>query len=159
MDNKSSVIPSIEFNGNAYENNVGKAEALNAYFISQSKLRDNAPALPRPILLPYPTLEMISISKQEVKEALRNLNVSKASGADFISPRVHKEVAAELWGPLSIFCKHLIQEGKFPLDYKVLNVVSIHKKGDRSLPTNFRPISLLSNTEKNYGTLYPQTCL
>ena len=107
--------------------------------------------------LPY--LEVINISEQEVKDVLRNLNVTKASGPDLISPQLLKEATSLLCGPLNIFFNRLIQEGKFSLAYKESNVVPIHKKGDRSLTTNFRPISLLSNVGKTMDTLYLHTGL
>ena len=92
---------------------------------------------------------MINISAQEVKDVLRNLIVTKASGPDLISPRLLKEPATELSGPLSEFFNRLIQEGKFPLHHKKSNIVPVHKKGDRSIPTNYRPISLLSTKGKS----------
>ena len=98
---------------------------------------------------PYPHVEMITISALEVKDVLRNLSVTKSSGPDLISPRLLKEVATELCGPLSEFFNRLIQEGTFPLDYKKSNIVPVDKKGDRSIPTNYRPISLLSTIGKS----------
>ena len=80
---------------------------------------------------------MINISAQEVKDVLRNLIVTKASGPDLISPRLLKEPATELSGPLSEFFNRLIQEGKFPLHHKKSNIVPVHKK----VTDLFRPIT------------------
>ena len=101
IDNKGDTIPCIEYNGNTYETNNDKADALNSYFISQSKLmyRDNVPVLPRSIPSPYRTLEIINISEQEVNDVVRNLNVTKATGPDQISPRLLKEGSSVLCGP------------------------------------------------------------
>ena len=35
-------------------------------------------------------------------------------------------------------------EGIFPEAWKVANVIPIFKKGDKSLPSNYRPVALLS---------------
>ena len=40
------------------------------------------------------------------------------------------------------------REGKFADIYKYSNVVTLPKKGDNSDPSNFRPVSLLSNIGK-----------
>ena len=44
--------------------------------------------------------------------------------------------------------QHSLDEGKLPNDWKVANVVPIHKKGKRSQPNNYRPVSLTSVTCK-----------
>ena len=127
-----------------HETNIGKAEALYSFFIKQSQLTNDAPELPTYTPPQYPPLEIVNINSQDVHDILRKLNTSKASGPDLINPRLLREAAVELCGPLSQFFNKLIQEETFPLDYKKSNVVPIHKKGDRSLPNNYRPISLLS---------------
>ncbi|MCG8078441.1 MAG: reverse transcriptase family protein, partial [Candidatus Thiodiazotropha taylori] len=41
-----------------------------------------------------------------------------------------------------------LQQGYFPSDWKYANISPIHKKDDKSIPSNYRPISLLSSTGK-----------
>ena len=105
INNKSDIIPNIEYNGKTHETNIEKAEALNSFFIKQSQLSKDAPSLPMYIHVPpeYPLLEMVNISSQDVHDILRNLNITKAPGPDLINPRLLKEAAAELCGPLSVF--------------------------------------------------------
>ena len=43
--------------------------------------------------------------------------------------------------------------GKFPDSWKYVNVVPIHKKGDRQLKMNYRPISLLPICGKILGKI------
>ena len=45
--------------------------------------------------------------------------------------------------PLSIISKNCLQSGSFPNNWKKSNVVPIHKKGDKQLLQNHRPVSLL----------------
>ena len=49
---------------------------------------------------------------------------------------------------MSILFNRSFREGKFASIYKHSNVIPLPKKGDNSDPSNFRPISLLSNVGK-----------
>ena len=42
-------------------------------------------------------------------------------------------------------------KGIFPDFLQVVNIISIHKKGEKLDPNIYRPISLLSNISKLYG--------
>ena len=79
---------------------------------------------------------------------MKLLNPNKATGADAISNRVLSAVAKEISIPLSILFNRSFREGKFALSWKESNVFPLFKKGDKSLPSNYRPISLLSNIGK-----------
>ena len=50
-----------------------------------------------------------------------------------------KEIAV----PLSLIFQKYIDSGKFPDSSKLANVEPIHKKSDRQIKPNYRPISLL----------------
>ena len=90
----------------------------------------------------------MEISIQDVKDVLLHLNVSKASGPDLISPRILKEGADILAYPFSIVFNRSLNLGYFPNSWKEANVSPIFKKDDRSLPSNYRPISLLCQAGK-----------
>ena len=89
-----------------------------------------------------------TVSIQDVKDVLLHLNVSKASGPDLISPRLLKEGADILAYPFSIVFNRSLNQGYFPHSWKEANVSPIFKKDDRSLPSNYRPISLLCQAGK-----------
>ena len=42
------------------------------------------------------------------------------------------------------------QKGLFPEPWKHSQVVPIYKKAERTMPTNYRPVSLLSNVRKDF---------
>ena len=71
-----------------------------------------------------------------------NLNPHKASGPDMIKPLILKTLATELSPILEILFQKSIEEGDIPNQWKSANVAPIYKKGDRSNPANYRPISL-----------------
>ena len=45
--------------------------------------------------------------------------------------------------PLQIIYKSCLDKGKFPQEWKKANVVPVHKKSDKQLAKNYRPIYLL----------------
>ena len=61
-----------------------------------------------------------------------------------VSHRMLKGVAKSISKPLSILMNRSFNEGIFPKAWKVANVIPIFKKGDKSLPSNYRPVALLS---------------
>ena len=144
LDTSSASIPPLKANGNIIENDVEKASALNDYFASQSTVDDSNVVLPPIHPLDYPPLEMITITSEEVFDSLQNLNISKSCGPDLINPRLLKEGAAVLKYPLTMIFNSSITRCDFPKTWKMANVTPIHKKDDKSLPSNYRPISLLS---------------
>jgi hypothetical protein len=45
---------------------------------------------------------------------------------------------------MSLLFNRLIQEMFFPDQWKIAHVIALFKKGDKSLASNYRPVSLLS---------------
>ena len=129
------------------ETDQQKAEMLNTYFSSQTKVNDTNKALPTLQPVQY-ILESITITTQDVLDVLKHLNVSKSSGPDLISPRVLRECVDCLAYPYSIVFNRSLAQGYFPTSWKDANLSPIHKKDEKSLPSNYRPISLLSSVGK-----------
>lgn len=75
---------------------------------------------------------------------LQNLNVHKATGPDKISARVLKELSGVLAPTLKSIFDYSLNTSAVPKIWKGANVTPLFKKGDRSQPNNYRPISLTS---------------
>ena len=69
--------------------------------------------------------------------------VNKAHGYDDISVRFLKICDYSIVNPLSIILKNCLQNRSFPNNWEKSNVVLIHKKGDKQLLQNYRPVSLM----------------
>ena len=89
------------------------------------------------------SLSSISFNDQDILNVLHSLNISKAHGFDDLSIRLLKICDSSIVKPLSIIFKNCLQSGSFPNNWKKSNVVPIHKKGDKQLLQNYRPVSLL----------------
>ena len=73
---------------------------------------------------------------------------TRSPGHDGIPTRLLKEDAAELALSLATLYNLSFQTGDIPQDWKDATVSPIYKKGAKTSPTNYRPISLLSITSK-----------
>ena len=120
-----------------------KAEVLNTFFSSVfiEENTDDLDSLPK-IDKHDVTVTELLITPQAVKDKLKRLDANKAQGPDKISPKVLKELSDELAEPLCILFNKSLEEGQLPLDWKRAEVTAIFKKGTKTDPSNYRPISL-----------------
>ena len=88
------------------------------------------------------------IKEHQVFLMLRKLNVSKSSGIDSLGPRILKLAAPVIAKPIAHLINKSIEEGIFPNDLKIAKITPIFKKGERSDPGNYRPISILPTLSK-----------
>ena len=86
----------------------------------------------------------IDFNHFRVKNILKHLNPNKALGPDNINGKVLKYCCNTLSVPLSILFQKSYSSGSLPSDWKLANVVPVHKKGSKSDVQNYRPISLTS---------------
>ena len=121
---------------------------LNAFFISQAAINDDNKRLPDMIPTEY-SFNVVQITCQDVRDVLQNLNVSESCGSDLISPRLLREGADILDKPLPTVFNRSIDKCYFPSQWKDGNVTPIHKKDEKSLPSDCRPITLLSKKISN----------
>ena len=89
-------------------------------------------------------LTSFDIHEEEVLKRLVALNPNKSWGPDGFHPRLIEELATVLTGPLTVFFQNTLKEGTLPNDWKEAQVTPLFKKGDKSSPGNYRPVSLTS---------------
>ena len=123
---------------------------LNNYFSSQSVVDDNNKILPPPKNILRDRLDILEISPQSVKDVFDGLDVNKSCGPDLMSPRLLKEGSQILAEPYSLILTSSLRSEKFPTQWKDSNITALHKKDDRSMPSNYRPISLLCQAGKSF---------
>ena len=88
-------------------------------------------------------LSRLCVSEAAVRKALLSVAPGKACGVDNISARIIVECAEELVVPITKICSASVSCGVFPERWKQANIIPIHKKGDKRMPSNYRSVSLL----------------
>lgn len=84
----------------------------------------------------YPTNE------NEIYNCIKNLN-NVSLGHDNLHCKVIKTMACFISVPLSHIINLSLQNGTIPTDLKQARVIPVYKSGDKSLKSNYRPISVL----------------
>ena len=121
--------------------NLTKAETLNNYFTSVFTPVASQ-VLPEIHEEMKPDINPILVETNGVLELLQSLNIHKACGPDEIPAHLLKEACKEIAPSLSFIFQASLQQCTVPLDWKRANIVPLFKKGDRSTPSNYRPVSL-----------------
>ena len=85
----------------------------------------------------------ISLPVQEVQSILEALKPEKATGPDEILARFLKETAPMNAPSSTVLFNRSLREGNIPSEWKLANIVPVHKKNEKAYVENYRPISLL----------------
>ena len=125
------------------------AENLNEYFINiGQKLADLLPLInsPPPQMITFQTSfdKFLPTTEDEILNSINGLKNGSSSGLDKITVKLAKSLAKLIAAPLSSAINECFNSGKFPDDLKSARVTAIFKAGDRTNPSNYRPISVLS---------------
>ena len=132
---------------------IEKAEILNKYFCSISNLKDENKVLPDFDCRCLNVLSDIEVCEQDVIDIISTLNVDKAVGHDIISNRMLLAVKIKLQNDCPCYSIDRYKNCFFPDQWKVAHVIALFKKGNKSLPSNYRPVSLLSCVSKILETI------
>jgi hypothetical protein len=78
----------------------------------------------------------------------KNLKPTKSSGQDVPHPRVLQETESTIGLPLSLIFKNSLAEEPTPGSLEDRQHYTIHKKGKKTVPGNYRHVSLTSVVSK-----------
>ena len=98
--------------------------------------------------LSHKKLNFQTVQPNIISNLLKSCNVNKAAGIDNVSGRFLKDGADVLGIPITQICNLSIRLSHFPKDCKVAKLKPLYKKGTKTDPKNFRPISLLPIVSK-----------
>ena len=144
LNRSRSSVPPL-FNGpEVLTSPQDKANLFGNNFASNSTLDDDGHPLPD---FPLRTDSVISdplITPKKVIRIISKLDSAKATGPDGIPVIVLKMCAPELSPVLTKLFNLCLSNSVFPSCWKIASVVPVFKgSGERSAPSNYRPISLL----------------
>ena len=143
-DKKIPIIPPLLVNDKFVTDIQMKANIFNKFFADQCTPLKNNSSLPvNQIFLTQSRLTSLDFNEDELLKIIRALNINKAHGHDDISIRMIKICDKSLIKPLTFLFKTSVRSSHYPDIWKKSNIIPVHKKNDKRLVNNYRPISLL----------------
>jgi hypothetical protein len=131
------------------------ANAFNKFFVEIGpSLADDIAAIEGKNFKDYLDLpanssfQFAKITPLDVIKTIDSLKPKSSRGVDMISNRILKATKHELASSLTLIINQCLEKGVFPDPLKFAKVVPIFKKGQDSLFTNYRPVSILPSISK-----------
>ena len=147
----NNSISSIQIKGGSSKKRM---ENWTSHF---QKLLGEKPKIPDNSLLPRVQIsDLLDIdtslfSLDELRSVTKQISPTKAFGPDYISPIIWKSEAFE--NILLNLCNFCFSHNVCPSVWRCSQIIPVPKKGDLSLPTNYRGISLMPIAAKIYNKL------
>ena len=149
---KIPSMPPILASGKRITNIVEKANLFN-FFASQCTPLENTSKLPPLLLKTDKRLNTISFKDSDRTSIIKSLKPTKPHGADDISIRMIQLCGDSITLPLTLIFRFYLMNGAFPDTWKMANIIPVHKKEEKNMVKNYRPISLLPISAKVFEKL------
>ena len=122
------------------------AEAFNEYFLSiySKGYQDSEMTFDLKTTSQMNSNPTDIIKLDNIEKRLSKLKSNKSSGCDRVHPHVLKSCAKALAIPLYLIFINSLTNGVIPEEWTKANITPVHKKGNKSELSNYRPISLTS---------------
>ena len=139
---KATLPPILNDSGVILNDDFEKASFFNQKFQSVFECDDNIPLNLPDKTLAY--LDNITISSDDIKYAIQNLNSKTSKTPDDIPSIFIKKVGPSLIDMLRQLFQESLNTGTLPKQWQTALVTPIHKKGSKEDVLNYRPVSLTS---------------
>ena len=120
-----------------------KANIFNNFFASICTPIHNTRCLPSFSCRTGSRIKSFQVTENDISAIIKTVDPNKAHGCDNISIKILKICGQSFILPLKVIFEHSLKKSKIPKTWKKLNAVPVHKKQDKMLVKNYRPISLL----------------
>ncbi|PZC76581.1 hypothetical protein B5X24_HaOG204421 [Helicoverpa armigera] len=97
---------------------------------------------------PLSSMSFTPTDPTEIQNIILSLKPNSAPGYDKISSKLIRLAAPVLTDPITYLCNLSLEQGTYPKIFKIALISPIHKSDDKRIPSNYRPISLLSCLSK-----------
>ena len=94
------------------------------------------------------TISDIEITRKDVTDAIKDIPTHASPGPDKLPAIVLKECADQLSVPIQKIWRKSLDTGEIPDILKLQTIIPLYKKGSKTLPENYRPVSLTSHLTK-----------
>jgi hypothetical protein len=98
------------------------------------------------------------ILNREIEVAISDLKKERAPGPDKITNDLIKIFAQELIPVLVDLFNWMVEKEQIPEQWKIVEIILLHKKGDRESIGNYRPISLNAGLYKMFSKIIKNRC-
>ena len=102
---------------------------------------------PSPIQVPFAD-ELMEFTIDDIIAAIDKIYQNAASGPDEMPAKLLKNCKNSIAIPIHLIWSHSLANGYVPTSYKLYHIVPLHKKDSKSIPANYRPVSLTSHVFK-----------
>ena len=146
---KSKIGPLIDKSGKLHMDPAKMANLLQDQYLkvfSDPKEKTSPNIFPCPENTPI--LEDFDFSETDLINAIKLIPTNSAAGPDKFPAVILKECAEQLAKPLLLIWRLSLDTGQIPNFLLQQTIVPIFKKGSRSAPENYRPVSLTSHIVK-----------
>ena len=153
----------LDINENSFTKPIDIVNNLNNYFanigLQTGIKKSDAPNTPNKIKSISNSFFWLDVTEIEIFNIIKSLDSNKANGYDNISVKILKKINSHVCKVITELINQSYYESKYPDSLKLAKVIPIFKSGSKSLPGNYRPISILSNLKKKiekviYNRLY-----
>ena len=165
-----SIVPSkgqtrtspttIQYNGTIHTEPTSIANALNDHYITighktsksipqyQTRIEEQIEQEPQ-----QPQFKLSHITEETLQKYIKKINPNKANDIYKIRPAIIRDLEDFLPPLLTPLFNASIDENEYPDSLKYTKLIEIYKAGDTTLPSNYRPISLLPIIAKLLDTI------
>ena len=141
---KIPLIPPLLVDNKLVTDFLDKTNLFHSFFVKQCTPISNDSTVPVNINLETrERLSSLEFCVDDIVKIIRSLDQNKAHGHDEISICMIKLCASSISKPLHLIFRNCLETESFPKEWKKANIIPVHKKGDKQLITNYRPVSLL----------------
>lgn len=151
-ERKTNTTPSIlHYQDNSFKEPSEISHAFANYFSTVFKGANGDPPA-----YSYPEHKVVTswhLSAVDIERRLNMLDHNKGAGPDSIPPMVLKFCSPVISPFLATYFNLFFSCGTFPNILKSGYIVPIFKSGDRSNPTNYRPVVILNTLSKVFESL------